>query len=54
MGRLSERDGDPAFLEGKLITARFYAEHILPPAAGLVPTITDGGRTVMALAEDQF
>ena len=26
------RDGDPAFLEAKLVTARFYAEVILPPA----------------------
>ncbi len=29
---LAERDGDPAFLEAKLITARFYADVILPPA----------------------
>ena len=26
------RDGDPAFLEAKIVTARFYAEVILPPA----------------------
>src|SRR5260221_4238497 len=31
-GKLARRDGDPAFLEAKLITARFYAEVIVPPA----------------------
>jgi len=31
-GKLATRDGDPAFLEAKVITARFFAEVILPPA----------------------
>jgi alkylation response protein AidB-like acyl-CoA dehydrogenase len=52
--RLKRRDGDAKFLEAKLITARFYAEHILSQAGALLTPITRGGGTVMALAEDQF
>ncbi|HYH19855.1 MAG TPA: acyl-CoA dehydrogenase, partial [Azospirillum sp.] len=43
-----------AFLEAKLVTARFYAEQILPGAQGLLIPILTAKRTVMALAEDQF
>ncbi len=45
---------DPAFGDAKLITARFYAQHILPRAAGLQHAATAGANAVMALAEDQF
>ena len=44
----------PEFLETKRITARFYAEHILPRAEMHLATIRDGGDSVMALAEDRF
>jgi len=43
-----------AFLEAKLVTARFYAEQILPAAPGLLIPILTAKRTVMALGEDQF
>jgi alkylation response protein AidB-like acyl-CoA dehydrogenase len=46
--------GDRDFYEAKLITARFYAENILPQAEGLVAPIRDGHHAVLALAEDQF
>jgi alkylation response protein AidB-like acyl-CoA dehydrogenase len=52
--RLRRRDGDAAFLEGKLITARFYAEHILSQASAMMVPIMEGGGAVMALADDQF
>ena len=48
------RGGDAAFYESKLITCRFYADQILPQAAGLAGVVTDGWRTVNAIAEDQF
>ncbi|MEI6557211.1 MAG: acyl-CoA dehydrogenase C-terminal domain-containing protein [Rhodospirillaceae bacterium] len=51
---LSQRGADHAFLTGKIITARFYAEQILPQAAGLLVPITQGANTVMALSEEQF
>ena len=52
--KLATRDGDPAFLEAKLITARFYAEVILPPALAQLGPLKAAGRTVFALKEDQF
>jgi hypothetical protein len=45
---------DAGFLEAKLVTARFYAEQLLPLAAGLLGPVTKGHRTVMALADNQF
>jgi hypothetical protein len=53
-GKLAARDGDPAFHESKLITARFYAEVILPPALALAGPLQAAGRTAFALAEDRF
>jgi alkylation response protein AidB-like acyl-CoA dehydrogenase len=53
-GKLAARDGDPAFLEAKLITARFYADVILPPALAQLGPLKAAGRTVFALKEDQF
>jgi alkylation response protein AidB-like acyl-CoA dehydrogenase len=53
-GKLAARDGDPAFLEAKLITARFYAEVILPPALAQLGPLKAAGRTVFALTEDQL
>ncbi len=52
--KLASRDGDPAFLEAKLITARFYAEVILPPALAQLGPLKAAGRTVFALREEQF
>ena len=52
--RLGQRDGDPAFLEAKLVTARFYAEVILPPALAQLGPLKAAGRTVFVLAEEQF
>ncbi len=46
--------GDRAFLEAKIVTARFYAEHVLPRAQALLPEITEGSGSVLALPEDQF
>lgn len=44
----------PAYLEAKIITARFYAESILPQTAGLLPIIEAAQRGVMALPEGSF
>ena len=52
--RLGQRDGDPAFLEAKLVTARFYTEVILPPALAQLGPLKAAGRTVFALPEEQF
>ncbi len=52
--KLAVRDGDPAFLEAKLVTARFYADVILPPALAQLGPLKAAGHTVFALKEDQF
>jgi 3-(methylthio)propanoyl-CoA dehydrogenase len=44
--------GDKAFLEAKLATARFYAEHVLVQAPGLRDTVVKGATAVMAVPED--
>ena len=51
---LASRDGDPAFLEAKVVTARFYAEVILPPALAQLGPLKAAGRTVFALSEAQL
>jgi len=47
-------DGDTDFYRAKIVTARFYAEHILPQAAGLTSAVTGGSSSVLALSEAQF
>jgi alkylation response protein AidB-like acyl-CoA dehydrogenase len=39
---------DKAFYEGKVLSARFYCEQLLPQAAGLVPAITATNRDLAA------
>jgi len=48
------RSGDRSFLEAKIATARFYADHVLVQAPGLRNTVVNGAAGVMALSEDQF
>jgi acyl-CoA dehydrogenase len=44
---------DP-FYATKLVTARFYAEHVLGKTSALAYEVQHGGGTTMALTEDQF
>lgn len=53
-GKLAARDGDPAFMEAKVVTARFYAEVIVPPALAQLGPLKAAGRTVFALTEAQL
>jgi alkylation response protein AidB-like acyl-CoA dehydrogenase len=52
--QLSAGSGDRAFLEAKVATARFYAEHILGKVPGLRDAIVEGGESVTALALESF
>lgn len=45
---------DVAFMQAKIATARFYAEHILIKAPGLRDSIVDGAESVTALAIEAF
>jgi hypothetical protein len=46
--------GDTHFLNAKLITARFYADHILPQAGGLADAVCRGAESVLAMEEAYF
>ncbi len=47
-------EGDEAFCPAKLISARFYADHVLSTAMGLARTVVNGGASALALNEDDF
>ncbi|MEQ6436942.1 acyl-CoA dehydrogenase [Comamonas sp. w2-DMI] len=52
--QLLRKGQDEAFMRAKMVTAQFYAEHILTQAQGLRDAIVDGGASVMALPMDAF
>ncbi|MEF8766728.1 MAG: acyl-CoA dehydrogenase C-terminal domain-containing protein [Candidatus Accumulibacter phosphatis] len=51
--KIDAGESDP-FYAAKIITARFYADHVLSQAAGLASSISDGAEGVNALPEDMF
>ncbi len=46
-------NADP-FLPAKIVTTRFYADHVLSAASGLCETVVSGGAGALALTEEQF
>ena len=48
------RGEDPAFMQAKIATARFYAEHILTRAPGQRDAIVEGAASVTALPLEAF
>ena len=52
--KLADKAGNADFYKAKLITARFYAEEILPRSAGYLEAATSGGSAAMDLPEEQF
>ena len=46
--------GEKGFLEAKIKTARFYADHFMVQAPALRDTVVKGGAGVMALSDEQF
>jgi alkylation response protein AidB-like acyl-CoA dehydrogenase len=51
---LHNGDADVAFLQAKIATARFHADHILSQAPGLASSIVDGAAGVLALDLAQY
>jgi alkylation response protein AidB-like acyl-CoA dehydrogenase len=45
---------DADFLTAKIMTARFYADHVLPQAIALAATVVAGSKTVLAMKESAF
>ncbi len=52
--RLTEDANDDGFLAAKLVTARFFAEHLLGQVEGFRASVVNGAATVMALDESQL
>lgn len=52
--QLDAGEGDPAFLSSKLVTARFFCEHMLPRAQAHAVAVDAGSDSVMELDNDQF
>jgi alkylation response protein AidB-like acyl-CoA dehydrogenase len=52
--KLKQPDADRDFLQAKLATARFYAEHELPRALPLAREVTRGADSVLALDPGKF
>lgn len=46
--------GNPTFLTTKIITARFYAEHVLSLSKGQAIVITEGATATLAMTDDDF
>ncbi|MGQ3173083.1 MAG: acyl-CoA dehydrogenase [Hydrogenophaga sp.] len=51
---LSAKGQDTAFMQAKITTARFYADHILSRAPGVRDSIVHGAEAVTALAIESF
>ena len=47
--RLATGEGDAVFLRGKLVTARFFAEQVLPQATALLGPVTRGAGVLYAM-----
>ncbi len=52
-GRLARSGGNKEFLAGRLVVARYYADHLLSRAPGFVHTILHGADAVSRFAESE-
>ena len=46
--------GDAAFLENKLVTARYFMERVMPETGAHLARISTGAETMMKLPEEAF
>jgi acyl-CoA dehydrogenase len=53
-GNLKRGSGEAAFYTAKIVTARFYADHVLSRAMGLAHTVVHGAEGALALPDDAF
>jgi len=49
-----QQGADVGFMQAKIVTARFYADHVLTKAPGLRDAILEGAEAVTALSLDAF
>ncbi|MFN9030793.1 MAG: acyl-CoA dehydrogenase [Betaproteobacteria bacterium] len=51
---IAEGTQDKAFMQAKIATARFFADHVLSGADGIAQSICGGAAGVLALSDEQF
>jgi acyl-CoA dehydrogenase len=51
---LAAGKGEAAFLRAKIVTARFYADHVLVRASGLARTVVSGADAALAIEDEQL
>jgi len=49
--QLAAKEGDAAYLKGKIFTARFFADHVMAQAPALASAVMDGSESVLAVEE---
>jgi hypothetical protein len=49
--QLEKGDGDAAFLRSKILTARFFADHVMSQASSLASAAIHGSESVLAVEE---
>jgi acyl-CoA dehydrogenase len=52
--RLAAGEGESGFYSAKIVTARFYADHVLAQAPGLSYTVVNGAAGALELPEELF
>ncbi len=52
--KLDAGEGDAGFYKAKIVTARFYADHVLAQAGGLAYTVVNGAPGALELSEELF
>ncbi|MFB1030601.1 MAG: acyl-CoA dehydrogenase, partial [Thauera sp.] len=52
--KLEAGEGDAGFYKAKIVTARFYADHVLAQAGGLAYTVVNGAPGALELSEELF
>ena len=52
--KLAAGEGDARFYEAKIVTARFFADHVMSEASGLSYAVVNGAAGALELTEEQF
>jgi hypothetical protein len=49
--QLAAKEGDANFLRGKILTARFFADHVMAQAPSLASAVMEGAESVLAIED---
>ncbi|MCL2656039.1 MAG: acyl-CoA dehydrogenase [Betaproteobacteria bacterium] len=52
--KLAQGDSEAAFYKAKIVTARFFADHMMSQAEGLAQIVTEGAAGALALDQEAF